>query len=371
MNVAPEPDIVGATTNYDAWLTAMKPAFRHDLEAKSADMARSPADFLRSTFYWWACRFPVLCPDLQDAPAVRAAGDVHVANFGTWISADARLRWGLNDFDEACVLPFTNDLVRLAASALVARTDLDPDTTASAILDGYTSCLQANDPGAADVADDDELAVAVAAARVPARAYYAKLRKSEKLNDAERGHLAPVVSRLRDITAGGELYRRVAGRGSLGRVRVFALRKRSGNALEAKRVLRSAWAWAARGGPGTPADGDDRNEDQRALLQDSRRHRDPLSWMETLGGHEWVLRRLTPERATIAFADGTAVSADLAGGLLRRMGAATAGIHLLSGDPAPLLSYLAARPAGWLTAAAAAMQAGTLTDFAAWQHHQG
>jgi hypothetical protein len=336
-------------------------------------MAKSPAGFLRATFYRWAGRFPVLCPDLTAAPAVRAAGDVHVGNFGTWISVDARLRWGLNDFDEACLLPFTNDLVRLAASALVAREDLGPERTASAILDGYTGCLQENDPAAIDVGTDEELAVSAAAAKTPAGTYYAKLRKSDKLDGDERRHIAAMGGRLREIVHGGELYHRQAGRGSLGRVRVFALRADGPDvAVEAKRVLRSAWAWAARGGPGTPAGGDDQNDDQRALLGDARRRPDPLSWMETAGGHQWVLRRLTPERVTIPFGDGSAVGPDLAGGLLRRMGAATAGIHLLSGDPGPLLSYLAARPdTGWLAAAATAMQADTMTDFSDWQHHGG
>ena len=46
-----------------------------------------------------------------------AVGDLHVENFGTWRDADGRLCWGINDFDEADRLPYTNDLVRLAASA--------------------------------------------------------------------------------------------------------------------------------------------------------------------------------------------------------------------------------------------------------------
>jgi uncharacterized protein (DUF2252 family) len=31
-----------------------------------------------------------------------------------------RLVWGVNDFDEACRLPYTNDLVRLATSVTMA-----------------------------------------------------------------------------------------------------------------------------------------------------------------------------------------------------------------------------------------------------------
>ena len=39
-------------------------------------------------------------------------GDLHVENFGTWLDSRERLVWGMNDFDEACELPFTSDLVR-------------------------------------------------------------------------------------------------------------------------------------------------------------------------------------------------------------------------------------------------------------------
>ena len=47
-------------------------------------------------------------------------GDLHVENFGTWRDAEGRLIWGINDFDEACPMPYTIDLVRLAASADLA-----------------------------------------------------------------------------------------------------------------------------------------------------------------------------------------------------------------------------------------------------------
>ena len=49
-----------------------------------------------------------------------AVGDLHVENFGTWRDAEGRLIWGVNDFDEVVTLPYTQDLVRLATSALLA-----------------------------------------------------------------------------------------------------------------------------------------------------------------------------------------------------------------------------------------------------------
>lgn len=48
-------------------------------------------------------------------------GDLHVDSFGTWRDAEGRLCWGVDDFDEAFPLPYTNDLVRLVASVKVSR----------------------------------------------------------------------------------------------------------------------------------------------------------------------------------------------------------------------------------------------------------
>jgi uncharacterized protein (DUF2252 family) len=39
-------------------------------------------------------------------------GALHVENFGTWRDIEARPIWGINDFDEATTLAYTNDLIR-------------------------------------------------------------------------------------------------------------------------------------------------------------------------------------------------------------------------------------------------------------------
>ena len=89
-------------------------------------MGDDSGDFLRA-LYRWSQRFPDVCQELDSAPMVRAVGDVHVGNFGTWPDGEGRLRWGLNDFDEAGWMPLTNDLTRLATSALLGRKDLSPE----------------------------------------------------------------------------------------------------------------------------------------------------------------------------------------------------------------------------------------------------
>jgi uncharacterized protein (DUF2252 family) len=81
-----------------------------------------------------------VCPELERAPHLLSVGDLHVENFGTWRDSDGRLVWGGNDFDEACSFPYTMDLVRLAASALLAsreeRLTMKPKDAAAAILAG-------------------------------------------------------------------------------------------------------------------------------------------------------------------------------------------------------------------------------------------
>src|SRR5712664_288327 len=115
-----EIGIVEATARYEAWLAERIPLVKADLELKHHAMTAGIFPFLRATFYRWAATWRALAGDVAAAPTVLAVGDLHVENFGTWRDAEGRLVWGVNDFDEAWPLPYTNDLVRLATSALLA-----------------------------------------------------------------------------------------------------------------------------------------------------------------------------------------------------------------------------------------------------------
>jgi uncharacterized protein (DUF2252 family) len=65
-----------------------------------------------------------MAADLSTTPvtgmAVGACGDMHVANFGVFASAERNLIFAINDFDEVHPGPWEWDLKRLAASAAVA-----------------------------------------------------------------------------------------------------------------------------------------------------------------------------------------------------------------------------------------------------------
>jgi uncharacterized protein (DUF2252 family) len=138
-------NIVKATQRFEKWLSRHTALVKPDLRLKHQRMAEAVFPFLRATFYRWMQIWPEVCSDLAKAPRVLAVGDLHVENFGTWRDIEGRLVWGINDFDEAAVLPYTIDLVRLATSAMFAiesgHVAVRPKDACSAILEGYQESL--------------------------------------------------------------------------------------------------------------------------------------------------------------------------------------------------------------------------------------
>ena len=82
-----------------------------------ARMLAGPFAFLRGSA-------AVMAADLAHTPVtgltVQACGDMHVANFGVFASAERHLVFGINDFDETLPGAWEWDLKRLAASAVVS-----------------------------------------------------------------------------------------------------------------------------------------------------------------------------------------------------------------------------------------------------------
>jgi uncharacterized protein (DUF2252 family) len=74
------------------------------------------------SFYRGAAR--VMAADLSSCPTsglrTQLCGDAHLSNFGAYASAERRLVFDINDFDETCRGPFEWDIKRLAASFVVA-----------------------------------------------------------------------------------------------------------------------------------------------------------------------------------------------------------------------------------------------------------
>src|SRR5262252_4127383 len=134
-------NVVKATRQFEQWLGHRTDLIKKDLRLKLTNMRAAVFPYLRATYYRWAQLWPKACSDLAKGPRVLAVGDLHVENFGTWRDTEGRLIWGVNDFDEACVLPYTNDLVRLAVSAhlaiRMAHPTIGPGDACDAILAGY------------------------------------------------------------------------------------------------------------------------------------------------------------------------------------------------------------------------------------------
>ena len=124
--------IVKSTAAFEDWVRERTDVSEKLLTKKHRKMSDGAFPFLRATFYRWVEQWPAVCPSLQarDQDVLLAVGDLHVENFGVWRDSRQRLVWGVNDFDDACELPFTSDLVRLATSALLAAQAADVKVSA-------------------------------------------------------------------------------------------------------------------------------------------------------------------------------------------------------------------------------------------------
>lgn len=82
-------------------------------------MAQDPFAFFRGTDHLFATDWPRLKPP-DSGPAILICGDLHLENFGGYRTVDGDFVYDINDFDEALVAPCSLDLVRCAASVLLA-----------------------------------------------------------------------------------------------------------------------------------------------------------------------------------------------------------------------------------------------------------
>lgn len=350
-----------ATRAYEIWLRGQIDVVEADLAQKHRKMADSAFTFLRATFYRWVPRWLEACAELATAPTVLAVGDLHVENFGTWRDSEGRLAWGVNDFDEATVMPYTIDLVRLATSALLAREQqnfrLSDKAICDAILDGYRTQLKTG--GAPFVLEEDHgplRAAALSTERDPLN-YWQKLEalRTVKAVSAMR-HL--LTAELPAGTENIRIVHRTSGAGSLGRPRFVALGKLNGAnvAREAKAMLPSAYTWST-GGTATRLRC--KELDRRAI-----RSHDPYM---SLSGR-WLIRRLGPRCSRIEL---KMLPEDYDERyFLEAMGRETANVHW--GTPSAIeaiQAHLRRQKTGWLARAAKTMLKLVLTDWSTWRDY--
>jgi Uncharacterized protein conserved in bacteria (DUF2252) len=352
-------DIAESTRAYELWLARSVPLLRADLDLKHRLMAADVFSFLRATFYRWAQQWSDVCPEIAGAPTVLAVGDLHVENFGTWRDAEGRLIWGVNDFDETVTLPYTQDLVRLGTSALLAiqesRLILSARRACSAITDGYAAALREGG-GAAVLAEHyrwlRDLAIARLKDQRPFWEHMRALRPAMRLDPTARSLLqAAMPSRGLQV----RFLQRQAGLGSLGRVRVVALADWRGGmiAREAKPLAPSAWLWATHARLRRPR--------YAEIVRGAVRVPDPF-----LGVHgQWLIRRLAPDCCRIELASLPRGHDE--GRLLWMMGWETGNIHLATpGKARRILADLATRNRNWLVKAAARMAQMVERDWRKW-----
>jgi hypothetical protein len=357
-----------ATSSYEAWLGRWVPLVSDDLGEKHKRMGEDQFEFLRATFYRWAERWPVVCADLADAPAVLAVGDVHVENFGTWRDAEGRLVWGVNDVDDAWTIPYTNDLVRLATSAgLASKVKASLGEASDAILAGYADGLSDDDPVPFVLAERHARLRRLAVARLGQNlaAFWddleGKLRPVDEAIavDADRLLASSLPAQGLPYTR----YRRQAGLGSLGRPRFVALADWLGGrvAREVKLLAPSSWLWA-----NPTVDAATAPICYEAILTQAVRCPDPVVAVSD----RWVVRRLAPDSSRIELKDVPEDRDELH--LLASMGRELANIHHGSRDAVQAIrDDLDGRHEGWLRDAAAAMSRATIEDFEAWRQHRG
>ena len=353
-------DIVEATGSYEAWLRKAVPVVAADLTLKHRMMAKSALSLLRGTYYRWLGLWPDVCPELAAGPRVLAVGDLHLENFGTWRDGEGRLVWGINDFDEAHACAYANDLVRLAASVLVAiREDalaLEGKAACAHILRGYARAIGADDavPFVLEEDNDALRKLALGEERTPAK-FWTRLTaaKATAAPDAVKRLLrAQLPKEAADVV----FARRTAGTGSLGVPRFVARGRVAGSliAREAKRRTPGAAAWASGTSGPKPAD--------HAILAQAVRAPDPFFVVTD----DWILRRLAPHCERIELAVIADAKAQL--DVLEAMGRETANIHW--GDRAAarrIAADLKRRKANWLYRAAREMADATMKDWKGWK----
>jgi hypothetical protein len=350
--------IFKATRKYESWLRKNLDVFEDDLALKGQLLAKDPFTFLRGTFYRWMQLFPEVCKKAAEAPVVLSVGDLHAANFGTWRDAKEDLIWGINDFDEAANLPYTQDLIRLATSVELAsetaQLQISLEEACEAILDGYRESLEKGGKPIVIDEDRDWLRKAYVQSEHQAEKYWERLSGCP---DATKEPPSSVRLMLEaSLPSFGMEYRlihRIAGVGSMGRPRFTLITKWQDEyvALEAKALLPSAALWAEK----KHKEADIQYEE---VLARAVRRLDPM--MKVYEG--WVVRGLAPDRCRIELSELGPERDETR--MMRAMGWETANIHL--GTRAivkDILEDLKSRKPNWLKNSALKMVDVTLKDW--------
>lgn len=375
MSKNPSRNIFESTEAFEAWMGKRTDVSKRLLKKKHSQMAAGPFPFLRSTFYRWAEQWPCVCPELAGRPddVLLVVGDLHVANFGVWCDSRRRQVWGVNDFDEACELAFTSDLVRLAAGAILAAAEAKIDVGAAQVcellLAGYRAGLRIGEPIFVNARQPALVRLTRQTEEDPKTFWKKKLHPKDNppldardlprgLEDMFRASFRP-GARLVFLA-----QRSPGGLGSLGRRRFTAVETRKGlhEAREAKALVPSAKYWITKQ--------DDMPSQTATLLQHAIRIPDPFFQVHD----RWLIRQLAPDIAKIDMPQPQDKRLGLAPDLLRLMGRETANVHIGSRTTQDLnerIDALEQNLRGWFSAATERMVESVREDHAKWAERYG
>jgi uncharacterized protein (DUF2252 family) len=358
-------DIVTATKDFENWVGRRTHVVKTQLSVKHRQMGESPVQFLRGTFYRWTQIFPEICPDLSKSPAVLSVGDLHIASFGTWRDGFGRLIWGIDDFDEAYPLPYTNDLVRLAVSAMLDASEgeikVGLGNVVDVILDGYRTCLR--EGGKPFILEEKHKwlrKIALDCLDIPAD-FWKKMEALPAPRTTVPADARKAIACLLPVPKlPYRVVRRIAGIGSLGHPRYVAVSDWCGGqiALEAKAAIPSACVWARGGGSSRIY--------YQLMLEQAIRCPDPFV---RLSGR-WLVRQLAPDSSPIEIE--TMRGQKDQDRLLHAMAWETANVHLgTTGASERIITDLKTRSEKWLRSAVKDMAKATIDDWREWKHSHG
>ena len=352
-----------STRKYEKWIRKEFNVFEEDLTLKAQKLTEDRFTFLRGTFYRWMQLFPDICKKYMDAPVVLSVGDLHAANFGTWRDAKGQLVWGVNDFDEAAHLPYTQDLIRLATSVELAseieELKIGLEEACEAILDGYRESLESNGKPIILNDEHDWLKKVYIQSEKSAEKFWNKLDELPEIDHEVPAEAQAALEATLPVKglAYRSIKRRQAGVGSLGRPRYTALAEWQGEriARETKPLIPSAALWAEKKHKGAEIYYEE-------ILARAVRSLDPV--VKVYSG--WVVRRLAPDSVRIELVDLGPERDEKR--MLHTMGWETGNIHL--GTPTMIkavLDDLKNRKKDWLKKAAEKMTEATLKDWGKWK----
>jgi hypothetical protein len=350
----PSMNFAETTAAYEKWLAKQLTLIPQDLALKHKAMKADLFSFFRATFYRWAQLYPQICD--ATAPQVLAVGDLHVENFGTWRDSEGRLTWGVNDFDEVARMPYTIDLVRLAASAHIAieaeHLQIALRDACGSILKGYRESLESGGCPWVIAGHHPWLRDMVNPGLRDPILFWEKLITLQRVKGSAPKTARRAIEKLMPARSlEYNLAHRIAGLGSLGRQRFVGVAEFEGGLVcrEAKALAPSAWEWAN----GKRLSG---IHYQRAL-DISVRDRDPFVRVKD----GWIVRRLAPDCTRIEMSMFPKQRDETR--LLHAMGWEIGNLHLGSGSKVKLLADLKKRGTGWLHRDADRMVKATRADW--------